>query len=361
MLQPPPLPRTLDASVRDLGSRKADVRASAIADLVRHARGDDAVRGRAIPLLEKALGDEAHEVRAAAAVALADLAAKEALPKLLVTVEDADVYVRQMALNALGEIGDARALPRLRRALDDARPEVRYQAIIAFVRVVLASDEGGAGGAGGAGARDGAHGEARDAVAKATRDDDDAVRYIALRLAEERVRENDAWRALADRAETMLDDTSKHVAIAAAILLAKLGRGAGRELLLRIVRGDVRAEKEDEREAVQMAGELGLDEAKASLERRAFGALRFMRDTCAFEAKIALARMGHERAVAAITKDLASPKRAACEAAVVAAGRARLVALAGAVEALGDDRVAPELRREALAALARGRGEGRSA
>src|SRR5205823_6660385 len=97
MLAPPPLPRTLDASLRDLTSARPETRASAIVDLARHAGGSDDVRRRALPLLEKALRDDASAAaRSAAAVALADLHAEEALPALLLAIEDADVHVRQM-------------------------------------------------------------------------------------------------------------------------------------------------------------------------------------------------------------------------------------------------------------------------
>src|ERR1700733_11351716 len=120
MFAPSPLPRTLEASFRDLGSTSYATRASAIRDVVRHALADAGTRGRAVPLLERALSsDTASSVRAAAAVALADLGAGEALATLLVAVEDEDPNVRQMALTALGEIGDARAAQRLDRALRD--------------------------------------------------------------------------------------------------------------------------------------------------------------------------------------------------------------------------------------------------
>src|SRR5580698_9717673 len=85
MFAPPPLPRNLEASFRDLASQKAAVRAEAIGDVVRHARRNDAARARAIPALEQALkGDADARVRAAAAVALADVDGHEALPSLLV-------------------------------------------------------------------------------------------------------------------------------------------------------------------------------------------------------------------------------------------------------------------------------------
>ena len=114
MLAPSLLPRNLEAAFRDLESERAATRAAAIRDVVRHALGADGTRERAVPLLEKALREDAvAQVRAAAALALADLGAAEALATLLVAVEDEDPHVRQMALSALGEIGDARAAARL--------------------------------------------------------------------------------------------------------------------------------------------------------------------------------------------------------------------------------------------------------
>ena len=57
MLGPPLLPRNLEASVRDLSSTKPETRASAAEDLVRHARSDENVRARAVPLLIERLKD----------------------------------------------------------------------------------------------------------------------------------------------------------------------------------------------------------------------------------------------------------------------------------------------------------------
>ncbi|WP_394850643.1 HEAT repeat domain-containing protein [Pendulispora brunnea] len=350
----PPLARNLEASVRDLESTRPSTRASSIADLVRHAQGDAAVRTRAIPLLEKALAsDAAPEVRSAAAVALGDLGANEALSALLVAVEDADLHVRQMALNALGEIGDVRALPRLRRALGDGRPEVRYQGIIAFCRVSQEEDD------------------TLEALEKATSDEDAAVRYIALRIAEERIDTTAkhlpppscngtrsaraaSWTKLGPRAREMLHDPARQVRVVAAIFLAKTGDDTGHEIIERVVRGQLRADKEDEREAVEIAGELELRELVPHLERRAWGAGKWLRDTCAFHAKIALARMSHPRAQAEITRDLGAGKRETRSAAVVAAGRARLVDLRETIAALPDDAVDPELRADALQRLQRG-------
>jgi HEAT repeat protein len=338
MLAPPPLPRTLEASVRDLDSAKAEVRVSAIHDLLRHARGDDAVRERTIPLLRKRLDDEQPKVRAAAVVGLADLDAKTEVPLLLRAVDDDDAYVRQMALTALGEMPDPRSLPRVRRALTDKRAEMRYQAVIAFARIAEDAKE------------------IDRALLVATNDDDDAVVHIALRVAEERF---DAGKSieprLVTRAKALLDSPSVHLALVAAILLGKAGDEAGHPLILRVVRGDKikgqSPEKEDERAAVELAGELGLTAARPHLERRAWGVMHFVRDTCVFHAKIALARMGHPRAIAEILTDLESKRPDVLGGAVVSAGRARLVKARKLIERLPTVAVDPELVREALARL----------
>ena len=342
MLAPPPLPRTLEAALRDLGSERPETRASAIADAVRHAALHDDVRARILPLLETALkNDPAPAPRSAAAVGLGDLGAAEALPALLVAIEDADVHVRQMAMNALGEIGDARAVPRLERALTDARPEVRYQAIIAYAK--LASDAA----------------DVERALGRACGDADDAVRYIALRLAEERLERADSRApcpvVLAEARERLANDVP-HVALAAAILLAKAGEDAGREVIRNVVRhgrvSGAAPEKEDEREAVELAGALDLREVVPDLERRAWGLASHVRDTCAWHAKIALARLGHDRAEREILRDLDAPRAETRAAAVVAAGRARLEAAREKIDRLAKSgSIDPQLAADALARL----------
>ena len=338
MLAPPPLPRNLEASFRDLASKKAEVRASAIDDLLRHARTDGGVRARAIPLLEERLADDAPKVRAAAAVGLADLAASDAVPALVRGVDDDDAYVRQMVLTALGELGDRRALPRVRRALTDRRAETRYQAIIAFARIAGDPEVIGR------------------ALLAATHDDDHAVVHIALRIAEERLDAGTPLDArLVTRARKLLDAETPALRLVAAIVLAKSGDPAGHPLLLRVVRGGKVMgqvpEKEDERAAVELVGELGLVEARPHLERRAWGFMHFVRDTCVFHAKIALARMGHPRAVDEILADLRSDRPERVGGAVVAAGRARLGSARGLIEGLPAAAVDPELVKEALARL----------
>ena len=359
---PAPLPRNLEASFRDLGSARAATRASAIRDVVRHALRSDATRERAIRAFEGALkGDDTARVRAEAALGLADIHAHEALPALLVAIEDDDAHVRQMALSALGEIGDRRAAQRLERALRDERPEVRYQAVIAFARV--AKDEPAS---------------VVAALRRALDDPDDAIRYISMRIAEEQLattgvtgespdgpRDPLRDEGLAARAEELVDDLDEAIAVVAGLYLARLGRDRG----LAVVR-DVVAERrgtpelEDEQACVELAGEMSLRDAIPHLEHRAWGGRRVVRAvlswgagdraSCAWHARIALARMGHERAKTEILAELASWRRETREAAVVAAGRARMREARGALENLQNHggSVDAALVREALVRLA---------
>jgi len=228
-------------------------------------------------------------VRAAAAVALADVRGVEALPALLFAVEDDDAHVRQMALSAVGEIGDSRARERLRRALSDERPEVRFQAVIAFSRV--------------------APDESTDALFSALDDADASIRYIAIRCFEEQALGAGAAvpAPLLQKAGALLHDADIAVRVASAIVLARSGERRAHSILVDVVRGELRTgEAEDEAAAVELCGELGLGEAEPYLERRAFGFLGFREDKFAWQALVSLARMGHARARARIVRDLGS-------------------------------------------------------
>jgi HEAT repeat protein len=106
---------------------------------------------------------------------------------------------------------------------------------------------------------------------------------------------------------------------------------------------------------VELCGELGMREAVPHLERRAFGVVRLVKDTCALSARIALARLGDDRAKRAIQDELASTTERTRLAAIIAAGRARLVEAEGVLEKMtGGD---ADLAREALALIREKRGE----
>jgi HEAT repeat protein len=363
---PSPLPRNLEASFRDLGSEKPTTRLTAVRDVVRHALRSDATRDRAIARLERILReDPSPAVRAEAAVALADMRARDALPGLLFAVEDEDAHVRQMAISALGEIGDPRSTTRLERALSDSRPEVRYQAVIAFARV--AENDPAAVSA---------------ALAHALDDDDPAIRYIAMRVAEETLaaapaeaKERPSEPARKDiaiggvctkpmlaRAEELVDGDDQALAVVAALYLARLRRPKGLTAVLDVVaERRTTPELEDEQACVELTGELLVRDAIPHLERRAWGTRRVVRTvlswgagdraSCAWHARIALARMSHERARAEILGELTSWRRETREAAVVAAGRARMHEARTPLENLGET-VDAALVREALLRLA---------
>ena len=262
MLPLSPLPRTLSAALRDVKHAKPRVRQAALRDLARLA--ESAERAQALSALVTALAkDQTPEVRAAAAVALADAKAGEHLKEILRATRDPDLYVRQMALVALGELaepGDAEALSAVRIALNAAAPPIRFQALVALNR--LADDD------------------ADESIIDHLEDADPEIRYVALRIAEERwaPAETPAPRKAPERvrakARRALDDGSPAVRLAAGILMARLGEQDGAEAVARAL-NDSRSprEAEDEHAAIELAGELGLKEAEPGLRRRAWGGL----------------------------------------------------------------------------------------
>ncbi len=317
-----PLPRTLDAALRDLKEKNAVVRRSAIQDLGRHAR-EEATPPIVDALLD-ALRDEDPLVRTEAAYCLGDAEATRALPALLLAVDDPHSLVRQAAIDALGTIGDSRATGRLMRALEDDRPDVRFQAVIALGRV---SPESGI-----------------DAVLLAMRDEDHHVRYIAVRAVEEIATKDLAGgppvlpARVASLVPDWLNDDDPHVRLAAAILLGRCGNDAGADHLLQAIDDQIRPlEPEDEAAAIELAGTLGLRRAILGLERRAFGLMRWVKERHSWSARVALVRLGHARARHAILSDLGSWSRDQRTAAVTAAGQAGITEAIEIIEAMRGD------------------------
>jgi HEAT repeat protein len=332
-----PLPRTLPAAMRDVTHRKVEIRLSAVQDLAALAHEAPVEAAEA---LVRALADPVPVVRARAAIALADARARRSSAALLPLLADVDTHVREMALSALGELcspDDEPALDALREALADDSPALRFQALIAYARV--------------------AEERALPALLTAFDDSDARVRYVALRVAEERATETSDEQTRAQvlaRAESLLGDSARDVRLAAAILLAKSGHEAAHAELAAVVNSRQPArEPEDEQTAVDLAGELGLEAAYPGLVRRAFGGL-LGRDRFAWQARVALARLGDERACRSILKDLSSWSYEARNMAVAAAGRARIAEARPLLLALRDrpDRADPDAVQEALALLA---------
>jgi hypothetical protein len=197
-----------------------------------------------------------------------------------------------------------------------------------------------------------------EALLAATRDDDGLVCHIALRMADEVAADEDGAvdERFMMRAKALVSHESPEVRVAAAILLAPRGDAAAREVLVRVSRGETKTrDREDEAAAIELAGKLELEAAKPGLEKRAFGGLLgFRRDPLAWHARVALARMGHERAQREILRELSAGDRDLRTLAVAAAGRARLVAARERIAAMKGDarRADPDAVDEALAALA---------
>jgi HEAT repeat protein len=340
------LPRSLPAALRDLGSPKAKVRVEAVRDLARHEGRD---RAEVLRGLEGALLDPASEVRAAAATALADVEGREALPALLSAIADEAAEVRQMVVSAVGElaeVGDTRAIAELQRALSDERPEVRFQAVIAFPRLAASREA------------------ATLALLKASHDDDTYVCHIALRIAEELAEEDGGQveEQIIARARALLLHGPPMVRVASAILLARPVHAgspsshtrAVREVLIAVALRELStSDRQDEATAIELCGEFGLQAACPGLERRAFGGVVLRRDRFAWNARVALARMGHERACREIAADLDAWDRDRRTLAVAAAGRARLTAVRDQIAAMRGDaaRADPHAVDEALAVL----------
>jgi len=335
MLGLPPLPRTVTAALRDAEHPEARVRLSALGDLVRHAQADERERVT-LALIALLRSDSQAEVRAEAAVALADAEASGARTPLLAALEDPSLRVRQMALLALGELGepgDSELGERLEGALAAPEPALRFQALVACERLMPE--------------------RAESLVATALDDPDAEVRAMALRLARKRWAVREAPPKLVDAARRTLSDSASMVRASAALWLAPSGDAQAAEVLVGAIMGTVPLEPGgDLEEAIEIAGELRLEAARGGLARRAFGWLH-RRSPLAWHARVALARLGDERARQTILRGLHAWTRDARTLAVVAAGRAGLREAGARIRAfVGDSRRAePEAVAEALALL----------
>ena len=313
------------------------MRASAAADLARHA---ETHRAEVVEALVASLDDASAEVRAAAALGLADAGAEDAIEALVAALTDEDEDVLQMVITALGELRAPEAADAIRRALDHDAAPVRFQAVMAYPRVT----------------RD--HDEAVRALVDASRDDDVLVRHIALRMAEELGNPDDdgpVAAPLVTRARALLRDDHDVVRIAAAVVLGRAGLRDGAEVLVAVANRELTtSEADDEAAALDLCGELGLEGATPGLVERGYsGGLLTSRNAFAWQARVALAALGYERAQKWVLGELKAWTRERRSLGVAAVIQSKLASARPLLEAMRDDpsRADPELVAEALATL----------
>jgi HEAT repeat protein len=339
MFQLRSLPRTLVAALRDTKDKKLQVRRSAIRDLVRLANGEE--RDAALSALCEVLASDEHaEARADAAIALADAEARSALDALLTAANEAHALVRQMAILALGELspkGHKAACEAVEAALSADVAALRFQALIAANKLEVANSTSW--------------------LERGARDGDPKVRYLALRLIDQHLAQlGDAVApaSLLEESRKALADTELEVRVAAAFVHVRSGDArAGEALSLAINSGLRLPAPEDEQELIELAGEVQLGAAEPGLKRQAWGRFGWVPGRFAWQAKVALARLGNERARAEILRGLHSWDRDTRTHSVVAVGRAGLKEAIPVLEALGQaERADGAVIREALRELA---------
>lgn len=328
-----PHPRTLAAALRDARHHREHVRISAVADLVRLSRdGQPEARAELVRLLRE---DSEEELRVRAAIGLADADVRSSIEALVRSIEeDRSLRVRQFAVLALGEVA-SREDERVRGLLDglfagDSAP-LRFQALLALHQL------GGE--------------RATRAVLEAMLDPDAELRRLAFRLAEAQFAETGLPDLARSRARAALDAAEPEVQNAAALALGRFGDTSGETILVALAAKRRPASFEDQQAAIDLAAKLELSAAIAGLERRAFGL--FPRDPLAFDARVALARLGHGRARAEIARGLSAFGFRTRTLSAEAAGRARLLEARPALIALSErpERAEPNVVRRALARI----------
>ena len=315
---PSALPRSLDAALRDVTSRKVQVRRSATREL--GAFVASTARARVVRVLEElAEQDGDIEVRAQAVLAMADGGAHEALGKLVRLAEVAAPRVRQMALLALGELAKSEAIDAIDAALAATRS--RYQGLVTLRQL---------------------HGlQASVVLASRLTDSDDEVRWVAIRLLDElSVKDpnlpdtsnaiDEMIRQISPTLRGASQDPSVRVATAAKLLLARWGDPQAIEgLVAKLSEKASRMDLLEQLAVIHLIAQWRVAGAKPTLQKRAWP--RFWEGPTTFAARVALARLGDERARQSILDDLHSPSATKCARAIepvgslgLIAGRARL-------------------------------------
>jgi HEAT repeat protein len=326
----PMLPRSLEATCRDLADPNRKVRLSAVRDAPRHS--DSEGRERILPLLIRILDESTDSgLRVAVLVALADGGMHEAIGNILPLLTDGDLDVRRYALLALGELaeeGDSLVLSKIAPFLGATDPRVRYQALSATFALA---------------------GTGASAALCSAKDDADArIRELLARLLGELL---DLGNDEAARAALHSLTGDEHPLVRAVAQLMCLERGidAPTDGVVALVARALRpGEPRDEQLAIELSGRLRIRPAEPALTRRAFGILGLSADPFRFHARVALAALGHAAAVRSVERGLRRGNRLERFALLSAMAEVRARAFAPLIEAAQLD---PELRESAEEAL----------
>lgn len=330
MFKLPMLPRSIEATCRDLSHANPKVRLSAVRDAARHSGSEG--RGRILALLLAVLEESTDSrLRVATLVALADGEMQEAIPHIIRLLKDGDIEVRRYALLALGELApvdDSDVVSKIAPFLGATDPRVRYQALAATFAISRQRAVGALG---------------------AAKDDEDAhIRELAARLLGELLDlgENESARVTL---QALARDEHPLVRTVAELMCLERGIEASTEGAAALVARTLRpGEPRDEQLAIELSGRLRIAAAEPALVRRAFGILGVSADPFRFHARVALAALGNARATRAVERGLRRGNRLERFALLSAIAEVRARELAPLIE---PSKLDPELRERAEQAL----------
>lgn len=307
------LGRRLAAALRDVGSSKVQVRRGAARDLAEYV--DSPARSQVVAQLEcLVVGDDDIEVRVQAIMAMVDGGASESVGLLVKLAHAAIPRVQQMSLLALGELaepGATDAAEAALRAVESALPAIRYQGLVTL--------------------RNLKNSEALEPLLCGIKDDDSEVRWVAIRLLDELLGAEGVQSTspldargmgatIRNQLRPLLNDEVPRVAVAATLLLARLGDDlAITKLPTWLSNRNYRLERQDEEVTLGLIGQLRVKSAKSELERRAWRWL--WEGPNAWFSRVALAQLGDTRACQSILRDLDSNSPMKCARAIEAVGR----------------------------------------
>lgn len=328
MLGLPSLRRNLGAAFRDVVSPRSETRRSALLDLLAYVDSDQ--RAKVIAAIVQRLeADNDAELRAMAALGIADAGLTETVPNLVRALQDDAPRVKQMALLALGEVGkdlSRSELEQIQGLLTSTLPALRYQALVAWSRL---TERRGIG-----------------ELLSATSDADEEVRWLAWTLIEKQLIElagqggqsqfdaaamallGSAYGAQFTRLKSLLrahsEQESLRLRSVVAAILHRLGESAALGRLLECAQGGATLSRQQLAHLAQEFGRLRFEPARSWLAIRARRG--WLEGAVGWPALVSLAALGDEVAKVAVVEELSASSLARRSRALVAIGELKLKA-----------------------------------